>query len=173
MLDDLIERRSGPGQAFGKPVHLGELAIADDETLLRVEHAQTVRHVVQGGVESAHLFGERVFRVHAFGDVLVGRDPAAAGHRAVDDPDRVFSIDDRVKRRGFALGKNRVAMTEHLVRGLAGMTADAAAILDHLPQARAGTRDMHREREQVAIILIAGDEAELARRTCTGLAPCC
>ena len=61
MLDDLIQRRSGAGQAFGKPVHRGELTIANDETLLRVEHAKTVRHVVQGGIEAAHLFGEGLF----------------------------------------------------------------------------------------------------------------
>ena len=61
---------------FGAAHHLDETIVDDGEAAVRAEHAQAVRHVVQGGVE---LPGERSF--------------AFAGHQGIDENVMQIEID--------------------------------------------------------------------------------
>ena len=52
MLDDCLVRYPRFQQCGWQRIHFGIALIADDQPLVGVEHAQALRHVVQGGVKS-------------------------------------------------------------------------------------------------------------------------
>jgi hypothetical protein len=58
MRDDVAVERAGPGQVGRQIVHLGIDVVADDEPAVLVEHAQALRHVLDGGVQAHALLGE-------------------------------------------------------------------------------------------------------------------
>ena len=47
----IAQRASGPHDLRGEPIHLDVAAVADDQAAARIEHAEALRHVVEGGVE--------------------------------------------------------------------------------------------------------------------------
>ena len=95
VLDDLAQRRAGLDLRGREPVDLAVAVVGDYYALVRIEHAQAVRHVLQGRVETLVLrfqllfallqqlvlFGEAGVQSLALGDVLVRTDEAAIGHR--------------------------------------------------------------------------------------------
>ena len=102
-VDDLDQRHPGADTLRRDIVHLDIAVVADDQAVVGVEEAQSLRHVVDGGVELEVPDAQRFFlrpaefvlflqpgiELLALGDVLVGRHPAAAGHRidgVGDDP---------------------------------------------------------------------------------------
>ena len=51
-------RRAGFEQFRRQPVHLGVEVVAHDEPGVTVEHAQSLCHVLDGGVKAPALFGQ-------------------------------------------------------------------------------------------------------------------
>ncbi len=76
-------------------VHLRIAPVPDDQPLVAVEHAQALRHVVDGVLE-AHVVEEQLVLALAqsgevtleLADVLVHREPDAIAERGVNDADR-------------------------------------------------------------------------------------
>ena len=87
IFEHLAERGSRFHLLAGEAVHLGVELVADHQPLLAIEHGQTLRHVVQGGVELLVLLLESLLEPLALGDVLVRRHPAAAAHGLPADGD--------------------------------------------------------------------------------------
>jgi hypothetical protein len=94
VLDDLLVRRSRLGKFLGHAEHFHKPCIANDQSHVAVIHAKTVGHVVQSniklGVELFELglaIQDLALRTLALGDVLMGRYPAAVGHRRDGDGD--------------------------------------------------------------------------------------
>jgi hypothetical protein len=56
ILHDLAQRRARTRLLPRQSVHLGISLVADKNFLIAVEHAQALRHVVEGGVEPDVLF---------------------------------------------------------------------------------------------------------------------
>jgi hypothetical protein len=79
--ENLPQGHARPDQVAVGVENLDVLLVADDQALVRVEHAQALRHVVEGGVEQQVLLAQRVLVAQAHGDVLVGGHPAAVADR--------------------------------------------------------------------------------------------
>ncbi len=114
-IDDFHQRHAGVNAIGRDIVDVDEAAVAHDQAVVGVEEAQPLRHVVDRGVEleipdAQGLFllpSEFKLRLQArmqflaFGDVLMGRHPAAAGHRVDgvgDDPPVGKFLDRGVER---------------------------------------------------------------------------
>ena len=50
--ENVVERGSGLLQMLGQPVHLRVTAVADDQALVLIEHAQAVIHIIERDVET-------------------------------------------------------------------------------------------------------------------------
>src|SRR3954470_24861824 len=66
-----------------EPVHLDVARIAHDQALVRAEHAEPVRHVVDRVIEALVLQAQLALHAGALGDVLAQRDPAPVRHRVI------------------------------------------------------------------------------------------
>ena len=94
-IDDFRQLHAGADAVGGNIVHFDEAVVADDQAVVGVEEAQPLRHVVDRGIElevpdpqglflllsEFVLLFQAGIEFFALGDVLVGRQPAAAGQR--------------------------------------------------------------------------------------------
>ena len=76
-----MQRDAGTDQVAVGVEYLDVLLVADDQPLVRVEHAQALRHVVERGVEQQVLLAQALLVAQARGDVLVSGHPAAVADR--------------------------------------------------------------------------------------------
>ena len=106
-LDDLARR--APGEARrGNALELDEALIEQDDVALRVEHAEALDHVVEGGVELQLLLPQQSFGLVLrpqqplpLRHVLMGGHPPAVGQRLIYDADEasVGRIGDELAAR--------------------------------------------------------------------------
>ncbi len=98
IVHERLQCGAGRGQFGRKPVHVLIAPVADDQTLMRIEHAEPVRHVVERGMEEMILLFEIFLDADVFRDVVMGRHPTAVRHRLMVDLDdaAVLQSDDGV-----------------------------------------------------------------------------
>ena len=66
VFDQFAHAGAGPHHIRGDPVEFAETFVANDEISLRIKHAETVRHITQGGVEAEVLLRQRVSQIGLF-----------------------------------------------------------------------------------------------------------
>ncbi len=172
-IDDFNQRRAGTDAAERDIVHLDETVVAHDQAVVGIEEAQPLRHVVDRGVELEVADPQRLFLLPselvlllqagmeflALGDVLVGRHPAAAGHRVdgVGDDPSVGEFLDR--------GVERDVPPDALANVFIGRPRDFQAELQPVPDQFAGRRArLHlfgREPVHLHVALVAEDDLPL------------
>jgi hypothetical protein len=111
IVDGLFVRRSRFHQLFRQVVDLPIAFVGDENLMLGVEHAQALRHVLQGGGKSRVRFFQRfgafaqsTFDVLVRGDVVVNGHPSAVRHRLVVDRDHTTIGQLVFRREGTAIG---------------------------------------------------------------------
>ena len=131
-----------------------------DERLGRAlaqQHAvgQVGERVVARHVRDLH------FRPAPLGDVFVGRDPAAAGHRQVDHGDgaAVVELDELAGRRARLDGRGEAL---EVLLGVARKGSGGGAPFEQLPERETGADVVRAETVHVGVARIADDEAAVA-----------
>ena len=106
VVDDRFELRARLHHVFRQIVDLPVALVGDQNPMLRVEHAQALRHVLQrrgkpgvGFLQRVSAFHQGALDILLLGDVVVDGDPAAVGHRLVIDEDDAAVASARSARR--------------------------------------------------------------------------
>ncbi len=140
----------------GKPLS----ALDVDERLGKTftqQHAvrQVGQRIVPRHVRDLHL------RPAPFGDVLVGRDPAAAGHRHVHDGDgtAVVELDELAGRRAGFDGRGEAL---EILVDVTRKASDCGAPFEQLAEREAGADVVLPKVVHLGVARIADDEAALA-----------
>ena len=168
---DVHQRRAGNHHLGRQAVEIGEALVADDQLLLRIEHAEALRHVVDRRLE-AHVLArqlglppfQRLDPVAFLGDVLVGRHPGAVGGPLPPDPDDPSAAEHRLRLKGVAgaeRGQARPFANRHLAGGPALVIAGGDARKEHLEQRHADDDLVPVEVIKVDEALVPEDEAEV------------
>ncbi len=116
---------------------------------------EAVGQVCQG-VVAGHV-GDLHFGLPPLGDILVGRYPAASGHRMVQDRDRaaVGQFDELAD--ALALRDVRRELFDVIV-GIAGVGAVLLAAVEQLSNGFSGLNELRRQAVHVVVVLIADHE---------------
>src|SRR3954469_20120771 len=110
MRDDVTDRHAGTKDVRGQIEYFGIALVADDQAHVLVEHAQAVRHVIEGDIEAVVLLLQLLCGALALGDVLVGADLSSVGERLVSDRNQRPSA----KRRTIAGSPARARISRRL-----------------------------------------------------------
>ena len=148
-LEDLAKGRARLHLVAGQPIDLGVAAVGEHDPLLRIVEAHALGHVANGGIEARILGAQLLLALLqesvlldqagieplALGDVLVGAEQAAIGHRPAYDRDKapVAQLDDL--RRGAA--ESRQTGVDEITGFSIGVGAVDRAGLEDLPRRRA------------------------------------
>ena len=166
-IDDFVERRAGADSAARNIIHVDKAVVADDQLVVGVEEAQALRHIIDRGVELEVSYPQGLFlllaqfvlsletgvELFALGNVFVGRDPAAVGHRAhgVGDDPPVGEFLNRGVERDIATD----TLTDIFVGGSAHLEAEIEAMLDQFAGRRAGLHLFGREPVHLDVAAVA------------------
>ena len=106
------------------------------------------------------------------GDVLVGRDPAAVGHRLIGDAKRAAGWQFQNFRAGFSLAGIGLQALEEALGIVAAELAGGLAMLEYVEQ-RTALQIFRRQSHHLGVALVEERDAPLACRTCKVLGTCC
>jgi hypothetical protein len=166
-IDDLAELGARSHPAGRQAVHFDEAVVADDQRVVGIEEAQALRHVVDRGVELEVARPQRLFLLpeqlilllearmqrFALGDVFMGGDAAAVGHR----PDRVG--DDAAVGEFLHGGVERDVAADPLAdvifRRHPHLEAELEAVTDQVAGQRARLHLFRREPVHLHVALVA------------------
>ena len=163
-LDDLA-RRAAREARRGNALELGEALIEQDDVALRVEHAESLDHVVEGGVELQLLLPQQPFGLVLrpqqplpLRHVLMGGHPPAVGQRLIHDADEA-SV-DRIGDELGRLSRGEIAQQGGaIVLDVAGEGSGLLAVGDEIPEAAAGFHHVRREAVHFNVAPIANDDS--------------
>ena len=144
--------------------------VADDHLLVRVEHAEPLRHVGDRRVEMDVAALQLVFGAALLGDVVMRRHPAAVGQRLVMDVDdaAVAHLDDRVawlRSVGDAGAPSQIVLRRHVRHA-----ARRKAQVDDLRQRHARPDRLRRDAVELGVFRVGDDEALVAVEEAEALA---
>jgi hypothetical protein len=157
--DDLPMRDAGPHEIRFKPVEIEKLAVAVDQPLIGVEHAEPMRHVGKRVLDAFGLDPQRLFEPGAVRDVITNGDPSAVRQGADVERHDHAARQYLLHAEGLACGEQRVALADQAVEGFGREVAKRRAVRQHLGVTDAGLDDIRGHVKQFEIAAIEQHDA--------------
>src|ERR1039458_6324361 len=118
--------------------------IADDQTLLGIEHAKPLRHVVEGSVKLMRFLRFRILGFDFVGYVLMGGDPSAIRRRIIYNGNNAPIGQGQYLGCGLPLADLNQQTTPVLLGVLSKKIAGCETEIEQLTQCAAGPHHLGR-----------------------------